>query len=213
MVDEYDDADSNGNVRQARGLIVTAVDVTDMKARKALEAENTRLEVDERLAQNASRQKSTFLANVCMVACWNCEFRPRANTWQMSHEIRTPLAGVIGMLQLLGETTLDEVQRDYVHTMDSSAQLLLTIVNDVLDMARVESGRLVLEQKAFSLLRMVKGLEKMTKGLARQKSVALVTTFDLPKDVLVVGDSSRIQQILSVGFRSQGAFRLCALVY
>lgn len=118
----------------------------------------------------------------------------------MSHEVRTPLSGVIGMLQLLRETNLDEVQQDYVQTISSSAELLLTIVNDILDFSRVESGRLVLETKPFNLGQLLTGLEKMTKSLASQKHVTFLTEFARVKedDVFVVGDAGRIHQILSV---------------
>lgn len=83
MVDVYDTTDNQGNIYQARGAIVTCVNVTDKKVREALEVENTRLEIDERLAQDASRQKSTFLANVwpgihravCMLSNGRCHMK------------------------------------------------------------------------------------------------------------------------------------------
>jgi signal transduction histidine kinase len=142
-------------------------------------ATETRLhEVALRDAEDASRKKSLFMANV-------------------SHEVRTPLNGVMGMLSLLRETTLDDEQRDYIETMNESAEYLASIVNDVLDFSRIEAGRLEVDEQEFALRATIDAAVSVGIALAQQKGLAL--RYDVASDVpdFVVGDRIRVRQILS----------------
>ena len=130
-------------------------------------------------AANAAKQaQSRFLAN-------------------MSHEIRTPLNGIVGMCQLFADSSLSEDQRRYLQTMQTSADALLSLVNDLLDLAKIESGHFTLEQTAFSLVDLVETTVQIVAAKAQQKGVAVaVDTGDLDLTDTVVGDPGRLRQLL-----------------
>jgi signal transduction histidine kinase/DNA-binding response OmpR family regulator/HPt (histidine-containing phosphotransfer) domain-containing protein len=136
------------------------------------------LEEAVREAREASAMKSNFLAN-------------------MSHEIRTPLNGVVGMIDLLSETRLSEEQREYVAVAKSSSDSLMTVVNDVLDIAKIEAGRLELEDRDFDLYDLVESACEMVAAIAVAKGIE-VQSF-VPDDVprVVRGDRMRVGQILA----------------
>ncbi len=129
-------------------------------------------------AEEASAMKSNFLAN-------------------MSHETRTPLNGVIGMLSLLSDTRLTVEQREYVDVARASSDALLTVVNDVLDVAKIEAGRLELEARDFDLHDLVETSCDMVAATALSKGVELQSFVhdDVPRAVL--GDRMRAGQILA----------------
>ncbi len=128
-------------------------------------------------AQAASRAKSQFLAN-------------------MSHEIRTPMNGVLGMLELLGRTPLDEGQRKYAGIAAGSAESLLDIINDILDFSKVEAGKLTLHPVDFDLRELIEDIAQMLAPRAHGKGLELACSVpeDLPTQVR--GDVSRVRQIL-----------------
>ena len=187
------------------GVIGISMDVTELKDREAelqsQEQENYRLHSAELAAKEASRLKSQFLAN-------------------MSHEIRTPIAGVIGMSELLIDTKLDEEQRECAENIQRSANGLLTVINDILDLSKVESGRLDVEEVQFSLSVVIRDVSKMLSFAAGRKNLAFESNIQLggPEDMIVMGDPGRLRQILtnlltnSIKFTSVGSVTLAVAI-
>ena len=183
------------------GVIGVSMDVTELKAREAelqsQEKENIRLLSAETAAKEASRLKSQFLAN-------------------MSHEIRTPIAGVIGMSELLMDTDLDIEQRECAENIQRSANGLLTVINDILDLSKVESGRLDIEEVQFSLSVVIHDVSKMLSFAAERKNLIFESDVQIgmDEDMIVMGDPGRVRQILtnlltnSIKFTSEGFVKL-----
>ncbi len=164
-------------------------DITDVKITQ-VDLENARV-----AAEQANLAKTRFLAT-------------------MSHEIRTPLNGVLGMAQMLSRTDLGDEQRKLLDTILSSGAALLVIINDVLDMSKIEAGGLELESAAFNFPNLVTGIKTSFLGLTDDKGLKLITMVNLKKTQILRGDSVRVRQIIwnllsnAIKFTDQGSVHL-----
>lgn len=128
-------------------------------------------------AEKASKAKSDFVAN-------------------MSHEIRTPMNAVLGMSQLLERTTLTDEQRKFLGMIRAAGQNLMTIINDILDFSKIEAGHVQLHEVSFDLYGMLDGLAAIMSGKVGPKGLELAVGIDSAVPVNLVGDSTRLQQVL-----------------
>ena len=154
------------------GRVGLRVDVTLLKDH------DTALEAARKAAEAANRAKSAFLAN-------------------MSHEIRTPMNGVVGMAELLCDTSLTEEQRLFAETIRSSGEALLVIINDILDYSKIEAERLTLRPEPFDLERTIHEVTMLLQPRAREKGLDLMIDFDMFLPTRFVGDPGRLRQVLT----------------
>jgi PAS domain S-box-containing protein len=115
----------------------------------------------------------------------------------MSHEIRTPMAGVLGMIELLGKTSLDREQSQMLDMVHDSANALLQILDDILDFSRIEAGRLQLDETVFDLRKLADGVLGLFASLAQEKGVRLYATLDWRLAGEYRGDMTRTRQIIT----------------
>jgi PAS domain S-box-containing protein len=184
-------------VRDAQGrperIVGVVRDVTEQKL-GAQAVEQARNE-----AEAANRAKSEFLAN-------------------MSHEIRTPLNGVLGVASALARTGLSDDQRQMVQIIEHSGQVLQSLLSDVLDLARIESGKLELRLEPFDLAGAVREIGELFEPGAHEKGLALAVEVDPALEGIFLADSVRVRQVASnllsnaVKFTAQGKVSLSALV-
>ncbi len=171
---------------EVRQMAMTLSEKSKLKLAQANQLVNLEIAVEERsmelrsakeLAEQGSRAKSEFLAN-------------------MSHEIRTPLNGIVGMLELLSSTLLDDTQRRYVRCAETSVDCLLSLINDILDFSKIEAGKIELDPVEFNLHLLLDDIAEMMAPKAHAKGLEICCKLppDLPK--LMKGDSDRLRQIV-----------------
>jgi two-component system sensor histidine kinase BarA len=175
-----------------------SIDQATVDLRESLEQfeiQNVELSISKRKAQEANRVKSEFLAN-------------------MSHELRTPLNGVIGFTRQVLKTPLTENQRDYLQTIDRSANNLLTIINDILDFSKLDAGKMVIENIPFSLRESLEETLTLLAPSAHKKDLEL--SINIPQYIpdSLIGDTMRIKQIITnlisnaIKFTPQGSIAI-----
>jgi signal transduction histidine kinase len=160
-------------------------------------SEHAQAETQKQRAEAANRAKSDFLANV-------------------SHEIRTPMNAILGFAALARESGVDERQRRYLDKVESGTRSLLGVLDDVLDYAKIEAGRLELEQQAFDPAALVAEVGELFAGQAASRGILLAMTIDDAMPALLLGDPLRLRQVLlnlvsnAVKFTEQGSVDLRA---
>lgn len=183
------------SLENARSDLQNKVEQATSSLRRSLETievQNIELEIARMVAENANKIKSEFLAD-------------------MSHEIRTPLNGIIGFINLLQKTPLDQQQQDYLITLQKSANNLLAIINDILDFSKIEAGKLRIERTLMDIRECIDETLNLLAPHANEKNIALIPLIYSDVPLQMLSDPLRIKQIIanlvsnSIKFTEQGS--------
>jgi signal transduction histidine kinase/ligand-binding sensor domain-containing protein len=165
------------NEVKERGMAEQALQRYKQQLEEIVENRTKELTYQKERAESADRMKSTFLSN-------------------MSHEIRTPLGIVIGMNNLLQKTNPNFIQLDYIDKINSSAKHLLEVINDILDIAKIESGKIEMEQASFSMNDIIENLKGFAEINVGDKYVAFFIENEIKTTHKFIGDALRLKQVL-----------------
>ncbi len=157
---------------QVIGRLCLVMDVTTAKRAEA------ELIAAKHIAEKAQRAEQKFLAN-------------------MSHEIRTPMNAVIGMAELLYNTSLTEDQKDFVDTLKFSADSLMGVINSILDLSKIEAGKLEFERKPIDLQKMLHGVQQTFHFKLKDKAIKVQMVLDEQIEYPIIGDPTRLNQVLT----------------
>ena len=199
--------DDEGNVV---GVVIVARDVTEQKriaresnkAKLAAElasaiAEEAKLRAENatQIAQNAVKSKQQFLSN-------------------MSHEIRTPMNAIIGFTKVLLRTDLTEKQQEYLNAIELSGNSLIVLINDILDLAKVDAGKMTFEQIPFNMASSISAMLHLFEPKIQERNLILIKKYDNKIPKVLIGDSVRLHQIIlnlvsnAVKFTSEGKIKV-----
>ncbi|TAE70265.1 MAG: response regulator [Bacteroidetes bacterium] len=160
-------------------LSAIAHDITNKKIAEIQLKENTEsMRKAKEMAENSLRVKENFLAN-------------------MSHEIRTPMNGVIGMIDVLNETNLDAQQKEYVNIVKKSSYTLLNILNDILDLSKIEAGKMKLQSKSLDLRKTIEKISTLFLQQAEKKNLKILIEISEKIPQFIIADETRLLQIIS----------------
>ncbi len=181
----------------ARQSAVEALQARDLLTGKTvqLEAQAVELAAARDLALASTRAKANFLAN-------------------MSHEIRTPMNGIVGMSELLSSSPLTASQKEYTDTILSSANALLAIINDILDISKIEAGKFTIQKQDFDLQETLDSAMELLRVQAVRRKLFLTATIHVAVPILLRGDAGRLRQVLinlignALKFTARGGVRV-----
>ena len=160
------------------GVTIIAYEVTaHVIAKNELVASQKNAELKSQVAENAVKAKQQFLSN-------------------MSHEIRTPMNSIIGFTNVILKTKLSDAQKEYINAIKVSGESLIVLINDILDLARVDSGKMTFEHVPFYLFSSVSDMLHLFETKIQEKNLQLVKRYDTNIPTLVVGDQLRLRQII-----------------
>ncbi|HEX9151982.1 MAG TPA: ATP-binding protein, partial [Flavobacterium sp.] len=189
------------------GCINTLIDITDQKRIESelieskvfaelatLIAEEAKSKAEEatRTAEDAMKAKQQFLSN-------------------MSHEIRTPMNAIIGFTRVILKTDLSDKQKEYLNAIKLSGDTLIALINDILDLAKVDAGKMIFEKKPFKMAVSISSMLQLFETKIQEKNLKLVASYDKKIPDVLLGDSIRLHQIIlnlvsnAVKFTSQGS--------
>ncbi|MFN2302737.1 MAG: ATP-binding protein, partial [Anaerolineales bacterium] len=164
-----------------------------------LENKNYDLTIARQAALSASQAKSFFLANI-------------------SHEIRTPMNGILGFVRLLKSSPLSKEQLDHLHTIEQSSHNLLHIINDVLDLSRIEAGKILIKNTRFNLRESIEEVEILMSPSANEKGLEITDLFYDDTPEVIIGPQDRIRQVLinllgnAIKFSDHGTITIRAMI-
>ncbi len=170
---------NTARIANANVIVATVQDISErVRQHQELVDAKEGAEAAESRAKSASKAKSTFLAT-------------------MSHEIRTPMNGIMGVLDLLGDTHLNNEQKDLVETAKGSSESLLTVLNDILDFSKLEAGKVGIETLPFDLGRLLEDVAVLFSAAASDKNIGLHCSIDPNLTEKIVSDPTRLRQIMA----------------